>query len=95
MTAIEYQGQIYLCDGWSAQLSEPVEVRAFWATGLSAQDWPQLLNQPARRICSGIYEVAGTMLPMSPRQASHHIESRPLPKPRGKTMYYNGRWHRN
>ena len=89
--------EIVIVDDWQTHFSEPVRYRLFWPTGLPARDFPELVLQPARFYCGGLYRVGNEYVELKdgPHTTAVHCEEQPLPKPRWAKTYRNGRWRRS
>ena len=92
---VEYKGQLVIVDDWSTHYTEPLAMRSYWPTGLSAKDYSMLINKPARYLgLGGIYQIGDLKVALIHGEHTKPIytETEKLKKPRWAKCYKNGQW---
>jgi len=98
MEILAHKGKIVLADNWQTSFSRPEQTRCFWPTDLSEKDYGFLIGLTADAMAPGVYRCCPGPRPMFINLAngSHTqacwSEIRPVPQPKGKTRWANGRW---
>lgn len=97
----EYNGELVIIDSWCADYSKPEYYRHYWPTGISAQQWPELVGQPAQsEACGYVYIIGdyytGRRVSLTDNGSTKAIfvETKPIKKPKWAKEYRDGEWKR-
>ncbi len=92
-------GKLYVVEDWQNDWSKPVQYQTAWPTGIKANDYEQLINEPCTYVEAGLYRLPlGLLLRLEhggETKSDKSVEQeRPIPKPKNMKVYRDGQWHK-
>ena len=93
---IEQDGKLFVVDPWQNHFTHPIKYRLAWPTGISAKQYPQLINKQVTHCGGGTVCCVDDGLHIALEHGAETYcetyEERRIPRPPMKKEYRNGRW---
>lgn len=94
-------GKLYVVGEWSPDSTFPRMERCWWPTGLSANEYPELVSRRAEAMAPGLYRVVTEMgdirfvhLLNGATTVNAYYEQQAIGKPKWAKAWKYGRWVR-